>query len=473
MPNTKIVATLGPASDSPEILSRLLETGASVIRLNASHGTQEKHAERIEAIRAAAEALGRHVGILLDLQGPKIRLGTFEEGFCELETGARFEITTEPVLGNCRRAYTTYSRFAYDVKQGDRVLLADGAVELRALSTDGATVIFDVIEGGTIGDNKGINLPGVAVSTDAITDKDLSDLRFGLHHRVDFLALSFVRSAEDVNRLRRYMGAQAAAVPVIAKIEKPEAWENIGEIIATADGVMVARGDLGVEVALERVPFIQKEIIRLARQAGKFVITATQMLESMVNSPVPTRAEVSDVANAIYDGSDAVMLSAETSIGRYPLEAVRYMTRIAAETEASLAAYDRRERIRFQNPSRAEIIARSAYYAAEEKNIDAVVVFTESGSSARQIARLHPEDPVYALTPNAEVARRLAIQFGVTAILADKAASTDDMLALSDRMLQEKGFVRAGDTVVFVAGQPVGHPGTTNLMKIHRVGELE
>jgi pyruvate kinase len=472
MPNTKIVATLGPASESPAVLRRLLQAGVDVFRLNTSHGTQEQRAQSICAVREAAKECGRHTGILLDLRGPKIRLEKFEKGGCRIETGCTFTISVEPLLGNTERASTSYARFAKDVKSGDRVLLADGAVQMTALKSDGISVRCEVISGGEVKDNQGINLPGVQISSPSLTEKDLSDLRFGIEAGIDMVALSFVRTAEDVRQLRQHLEAQAPHIPIIAKIEKPQAWENIEAILDVADGVMVARGDLGVEVALEKVPFIQKAIIRRARRRSKFVITATQMLESMIYNATPTRAEVSDVANAIYDGSDAVMLSAETSVGKHPVEAVNFMSRIAKEAERSLRTRGVQEIQKRPNPTYAEILADAAYHAARDASVSAIVVFTASGSSARLISRYRPPDPIFAITPREEVARHLSIQYGVVPILAPDVASTDEMLKLSDALLLERGALKNGDSVVFVAGQPIGRPGTTNLMKLHRIGEL-
>jgi pyruvate kinase len=469
MANTKIVATLGPASDGPETVRKLIAAGVDVFRLNASHGGHQDHAARIRTIRAAAAESGGHIGILLDLQGPKLRLGKFAMGTCQLQPGANFTITTEACLGNAERAWTSYGRFAQDVKAGDRVLLADGAVELRALKSDGTSVWFEVVSGGPIGDHKGINLPGVQVSTASVSEKDLEDLKFGLENGVDLVALSFVRTADDVRELRKRMPAN---VPIIAKIEKPQAWENIESIIEESNGVMVARGDLGVEMALERVPMIQKAIIRRARRHSKFVITATQMLESMVDHPTPTRAEVSDVANAIYDGTDAVMLSAETSIGKHPVEAVQFMARIAKETERSLRARGFQEPPAAQTSTTAEVVATAAYHAARDSSVAAIVVFTASGSSARLISRFRPFDRIFAITPSENVARQLSIQYGVSALLAPDVGSTDEMLALTDRLLVEQAKLKVGDNVVFVAGQPIGKPGTTNLMKLHTLGSL-
>ncbi len=421
-------------------------------------------------MRAIAAKGDRQIAVLFDLQGPKIRLGRYESEGCLIPTGAEFTITTEPVLGNSELASTTYAKFAQDVKPGDRVLLADGAVELRAISSDGVRVRFHVVSGGTVGSNKGINLPGVNVSAPSLTEKDLSDLEFALGAGVDLVALSFVRSSADVSELRRHIGRHPARV--VAKIEKPAAWDHIEEILDEADGVMVARGDLGVEMALERVPPIQKSIIRRARRRGKFVITATQMLESMIERPTPTRAEVSDVANAIYDGTDAVMLSAETSVGRFPVEAAAYMARIAAEAEASINKRGFQDPPASSDPTHAEIVADAAYHAARAARVNAIVVFTSSGSSARLISRYRPPVPIYAVTPSDIVARQLSIHYGVFPVLAPEVGSTDEMLAQMDRLLIERGHLRVGDIVVFVAGQPIGRPGTTNLMKLHQIGDL-
>jgi pyruvate kinase len=468
VPNTKIVATLGPATDAPGILDQLLAAGVDVFRLNASHGTQEEHAVRIEAVRSAARHAHLHAGLLLDLQGPKIRLGCFENGGCVLESGAVFTITTETILGNCSKASTGYTAFARDVKAGDRILLADGSVELRALSSDDTSVETEVVSGGAVGDHKGINLPGVQLNTPSLTEKDLHDLHFGLNAGIDLVALSFVRSAGDVQHLRDRLANRPVAI--VAKIEKPEGWENIEPILNATDGVMVARGDLGVETALERVPRIQKSIIRRARRKGRFVITATQMLESMIENASPTRAEVSDVANAIYDGTDAVMLSAETSIGKYPVEAVRFMARIAAEAEASIRNKGYQEPPHTAVPSAAEILSDAAYHAARDSGAAAIVVFTSTGSSARLVSRYRPPVSVFAVTPHDTTARQLSINYGVTSILAPDVSNTDEMLAQMDRVLVEGGYLREGQLVVFLAGQPVGRPGTTNLMKLHRVG---
>jgi pyruvate kinase len=473
MANAKIVATLGPATEAPETVRALIRAGAQIIRLNASHGQWQQHAARIRTIREAESATGCPVGILLDLQGPKIRLGRFTEGKCVLRTGAQFTITTAEVSGDETCASTTYAGFAHDVKPGDRVLLNDGCVTLRALSNDGTAVRFDVVSGGPIGDQKGINLPGVRVSAPSMSQKDLEDLRSGLSAGVDYVALSFVRSADDVLALRERMGA--LRVPIIAKIEKPEAVHEIDGILDVANGIMVARGDLGVEMSLEMVPPIQKRLIRQARRRNRFVITATQMLESMIESANPTRAEVSDVANAIYDGSDAVMLSAETSVGKYPVEAVRYMARIAAEAERGLKRRGFAELTRISpdagGPSDSDVLADAAYTAAKAANVQAIVVFTATGYSARLISRYRPPVRIIAMTSSTETVRRLLVNYGVMPILAPEMTTTDGMLEQIDTLLVQRGLLHAGDKVVFVAGVPIGRAGSTNLMKLHSVGE--
>lgn len=468
---TKIVATLGPATDSPEVLKKLFDSGVDVFRLNASHGTQEDIARRVRSVRDLADGTGRHVSILLDLQGPKIRLGTFKDGPYVLEDGATFTITTEPVEGNGQIASTSYSELARDVKPGDPILVADGTVQLRVVATNGIAARCIVEHGGKISDRKGINLPGVAVSTPSISKKDITDAHFGVQLGVDFFALSFVRTARDVLRLRHLLEEVDAKQPIIAKIEKPEAWQNLDSILEECDGVMVARGDLGVEMAPEKVPFIQKTIIEKSRRCGKFVITATQMLESMIENPIPTRAEVSDIANAIYDGTSAVMLSAETSAGKYPVESVKVMARIAVETEKSM-------RSKFpdvwmnQELSIPEIIADAAYHSARCAGVVALAVGTSTGASARLLARNRPPVPIYAFTSSDVTARQLSIVWGVHSLVTEPMDSTDHMLQEMERILVQSGRVKAGDNIVFVAGQPVGLRGSTNMLKLHRITEF-
>jgi pyruvate kinase len=440
-----------------------------VFRLNASHGTQDDHARRIAAVRTLAAEYKAYAAIMLDLQGPKIRLGTFKNGPQVLRDGATFTITTEPVEGTAELASTTYPEFAKDVKAGDRVLLADGSVELRVLQSDGTAATCEVVHGGPISDRKGINLPGVTVSTPSLSKKDVSDAHFGVRQGVDFIALSFVRQGRDILRLRHLLDDAEAKQPIIAKIEKPEAVQNLDSIIDEADGVMVARGDLGVEIALERVPAIQKRIIETARRRGKFAITATQMLESMIENPFPTRAEVSDVANAIYDGTAAVMLSAETSAGKYPIEAVTVMARIACETEGPLRKRGFPELWSGEEKTGPEIIADAAYHVARSANVVALAVGTSTGASARLLARYRPPVPVYAFTSDENVARQLAIIYGVDAIMAPSFENTDQMLAYMESKLVESGRAKSGDSFVFVAGQPVGLRGSTNMVKLHKM----
>jgi pyruvate kinase len=471
MRNTKIVATLGPASDSPDCIRALLAAGVNVFRLNASHGEQADHARRVENIRAVAAEMDIHAAILLDLQGPKIRLGKFRNGGCQLETGSEFSITTTEVLGTPSLASTVYEPFARDVRTGDCVRLADGAVELKVLSTDGVTARCRVVSGGPIKDRQGINLPGVHVSAPSLTLKDESDLEFGVRMAVDFIALSFVRSADDPKYLRTRLRQLNAKTPIISKIEKPEGWENLGAILAESDGVMVARGDLGVEIALEKVPQIQKSIIERARYHGKIVITATQMLESMIENSHPTRAEVSDVANAIYDGSDALMLSGETAIGKFPVRTVETMARIAEQAESTRRFRFYKDIVAEEKSTYPEIIAQGAYHAASVAGVAGIAVFTSSGLSARLVSRLRPPVPIFAFTPSVEAARQLALSFGVTCVLVRPMVSTDEMLAQIDSIVLERGWLKPGDGVVSLAGQPVGLSGTTNMLKLHRVGE--
>ena len=453
------------------MLEKLFAAGVDVFRLNASHGTQDDIARRIQAVRALAAELESSAGILLDLQGPKIRLGVFPNGPHTLLDGQLFTITTHEVDGSQELGSTNYRDFARDVKPGDPVLIADGLVVLRVSSTDGVSVKCIVESGGKISNRKGINLPGVKISTPSLSKKDISDAHFGVEQGVDFFALSFVRSARDILRLRHLLEEVDARQPIIAKIEKPEGWQNLDEILDECDGVMVARGDLGVEMAPEKVPFIQKTIIEKARKCGRFVITATQMLESMIENSMPTRAEVSDIANAIYDGTSAVMLSAETSAGKHPVESVKVMARIAVETETS--AKDRFPDVwKKEEHSIPEIIADAAYHSAKSAGVAALAVGTTSGASARLLARYRPPVPIFAFTSNEHVARQLSVIYGVHAVVCPAMESTDHMLQEMEQMLVESGRARAGDNIVFVAGQPVGLRGSTNMLKLHRIAGI-
>ena len=469
---TKIVATLGPSTDPDPVMRSLFEAGVDVFRLNASHGTQDDHARRIKKVRDLSAEFGGYAGILLDLQGPKIRLGTFKNGPCHLADDSIFTITTVPTEGTSEIAFTNYSEFARDVKQGDPVLLADGTLQLRVLESDGIAARCIVVAGGMISDRKGINLPGVQISTPSLSKKDIADAHFGVDQGVDFFALSFVRQARDVLRLRHLLEEQDAKQPIVAKIEKPEGWQNLDSILEECDGVMVARGDLGVEMALEKVPAIQKTIIEKARACGKFAITATQMLESMIENPLPTRAEVSDVANAIHDGTSAVMLSAETSAGKHPIEAVRVMARIAIETEGSIKRKGYSDNWSSDDRSIPEIIADAAYHCARTAGVVALAVGTSSGSSARLLARYRPPVPIYAFTSNEHVARQMSVIYGVRGIVCPAMSSTDQMLHHMETRLIDGKFAAPGEKIVFVAGQPVGLRGSTNMLKLHSLGSI-
>jgi pyruvate kinase len=470
MRNTKIVATLGPASGSPEMVQALFTAGADVFRINASHGNYEAHRAVIRLVRTLSNGGGRTPGLLLDLQGPKMRLGKFESGEATLADGSRFTITVETMLGNAAIASTTYPALAKDVVPGNRVLLADGNVELRVLETNGIAAVFEVVSGGVIRDNQGINLPGVRVSLPSMTEKDCADLEFGVSQNVDMVALSFVRTGADVDALRQRLKALGSCIPIVAKIEKPEALDNLEEILEASDGVMVARGDLGVELALTRVPGAQKTIIERARFRGKFVITATQMLESMIGKPTPTRAEVSDVANAIFDGTDAVMLSAETASGQHPLEAVRMMAAIAREAESFLGHRAFPEPSLGAKPTHAEIIAEAAYHSGLSASVKAIAVFTASGETVRLIARFRPRVPIFAFCETVASSRELSVIYGAHPVVPVKVNSIEEMMEVCDLKMLGEAWANIGESVILVAGARIGIPGGANLIKLHHVG---
>jgi len=472
MRRTKIVATLGPACDSDARLRQLIEAGLDVARVNFSHGTHAEHATRIARVRAQAEAVGKPVAILQDLQGPKIRTGSLKEKLpVLLQDGASFTITTEPLEGDARRVSTTYQELPRDVDVGDRILLSDGLIELQVTAVHGNDVVSQVVQGGSLREHQGINLPGTAVSTSAITDKDREDLRFGLEQGVDFVAMSFVRRAADVQQLKDLIASAGAKIPVVAKIEKPQALDDLQAILDVADVVMVARGDLGVEMQPERVPIAQKQIIQAAAEHNVMVITATQMLESMIQNPRPTRAEASDVANAIFDGSDAVMLSGETAVGKFPVEAIRMMHRIAVTTESSerykqdLATLDRLRASRDRADS-SLAISHAARTIAETVNVTAIVAFTQSGYTARLVSKDRPPVPIFALTPEPFVARRLALYWGVTPLICPPIDRLDDLTDYMRKILLEHHCVQPGDQVVMTGGHPLAARGATNFIKI-------
>jgi len=471
----KIVCTLGPATASPQRIRELVYAGMDVARLNMSHGSHEDHAEAYRLVREASDASGHGVGIFADLQGPKIRLATFADGPVDLERGQSWVITTRDVPGDAEVGGTTYAGLPGDVQVGDPILIDDGKVRLRVTAVeDGTGVHAEVLVGGRVSNHKGINLPGVAVSVPALSEKDIEDLRFALGLCVDFIALSFVRDAKDVDDVRRIMDEVGVHVPVIAKIEKPQAIDNLDEIIAAFDGFMVARGDLGVECPLEDVPFLQKRIIQKARLNAKPVIVATQMLESMISNPAPTRAEASDVANAVLDGADAVMLSGETSVGDYPITTVETMARIVAATGEHARQADSQSRmaeIDWDPHTRGGVIAKAAAEVAERVGAKYLVAFTQSGDSARRLSRLRGPIPILAFTPEAAVRSQLALSWGVETFKTSPVQHTDEMVHQVDEQLLQIGRVREGDLVVIIAGSPPGIPGSANALRIHRMGD--
>ncbi|HML51032.1 MAG TPA: pyruvate kinase [Propionicimonas sp.] len=467
MRRAKIVCTIGPATDSAEKLLELVGAGMNIARLNMSHGDHVLHAKRVEWIRDAARAAGRPVGILADLQGPKIRLGEFEGGSAELVTGERFIITTEDVMGTAERASTTLPTLTDDVHAGDQILINDGAIELTALEVTPTEVVTEVVVGGTVSDHKGINLPGVPVSVPALSEKDERDLRWALRHGVDMVALSFVRSAADIEPVRRVMESEGRRVPVIAKLEKPQAIENLDPIIDTFDAFMVARGDLGVELPLEDVPAVQKRIIDAARIWAKPVIVATQMLESMINSYRPTRAEVSDVANAILDGADAVMLSGETAVGDHAIDAVSVMSRIISRTEHG--GLDKIRALDWNPHTTAGVISKAAVEVAERVNAKYLAAFTISGDTPHRLARLRSEVPIMAFTPLPKTAAELTLCWGVQSYVTPEYTDTDSMVASVQEALTSTGFLKRGDRVVIVAGNPGRTIYQTNSLRVYEM----
>ncbi len=472
---TKIVCTLGPASSSVGTLVELIESGLGIVRLNFSHGTQEEHTEVLKNVQRAVEQSGTAVSVLQDLQGPKIRIGDLSVPSIELRKGEKLVITTEPIVGGPGRVSTTYEGLAGDVRAGADILLDDGKLRLNVLGVKGKEVTCEVVVGGSLSPHKGINLPGVAVSAPSLTEKDISDLEFGLAHEVDFVALSFVRTADDVRNLRAAIASRRPVglrPRIIAKIEKPQAIANIDEIISATDGVMVARGDLGVELPAEDVPILQKMIVARCNGAGKPVIIATQMLESMVGSPTPTRAEVSDVANAVLDGGDAVMLSGETSVGKYPVETVRIMAKIIRKVESE--RHGRRHltmESRTTVENRHDALGRSACVLADQMRAAAIVTVTNSGHTARVIARYRPDPPIIAVTDSARTLRSLGLVWGVRGLVIENLGDdSDSALARVQERLVATGAVNRGEYIVLLAGQPFFARGSTNFIKVEKIG---
>ena len=464
----KIVCTLGPSTSSPERIRDLVRAGMDVARLNFSHGTHEQHERAYRLVREAADAEGRAVGILADLQGPKIRLGVFADGPEEWATGETVRITTEDVEGIHDRVSTTYAGLADDVRPGESLLVDDGNVALSVTGVEGRDVVCEVLEGGTVSDHKGISLPETAVSTPAMSDKDEADLRFALGLRVDMIALSFVRSPADAELVHKIMDEFDCRLPVIAKLEKPEAVDALEAVVLAFDAVMVARGDLGVELALEDVPLVQKRAVQIARENAKPVIVATQMLESMIHNYRPTRAETSDVANAVLDGSDAVMLSGETSVGAYPIGTVRTMARIVEATEAGPASVPPLQHV---PRTQRGVVTTAARDIGERLNARALVAFTRSGDTVRRLARLHTRLPVLAFTPVPAVRSQLTLSWGIETFLVPWEETTDAMIRRVDASILDIGRFAAGELVVIVSGSPPGTAGKTNLLRIHRLGE--
>jgi pyruvate kinase len=468
---TKIVATLGPASNTRTVLKDMITAGMNVARLNFSHGDYETHAESIKIIRSLSRTMNRHVGILLDLQGPKIRTGKLKDGEpIYLETGKTIRITTQEIKGTVDKISATYKNLTSDTKKGDTILLDDGLLELSVMFKRKDTITCKIINGGWLKENKGINLPGVSVSAPSLTAKDVRDLNFGIKMGVDYFALSFVRSAEDVKQIKEHIQKQGQDTPVIAKIEKPEAVENLQSILNIADGIMVARGDLGVEMKPEEVPTIQKTIIKAAIQANKPVITATQMLETMSVNPIPTRAEASDVANAIYDGTDAVMLSGETASGKYPVETVSMMARIASRTERSAFMRYNLQHDKATDDPVARAVARSAVKILHELDAKGILAFSVSGSTAQLISKNRPEKPVFAFSPSMATCNRLTLVWGISPLYLPNIKDAKQLIEASVRIMINKELIKNNDLIVIVIGLGF-KKGSTNVIKIHRIGQ--
>ena len=469
MRRAKIVCTIGPATSSKEKTRELVEAGMNVARINASHGTHADHEETYRNVRAAAEATGKAVGILVDLQGPKIRLGNFADGSVILRKGDEFTITTEDILGDKDIVSTTFKGLPGDCKPGDDILIDDGNIQIKVKDVVGPRVITEVVGGGPVSIHKGVNLPGVAVSVPALSEKDKIDLEWALNLGVDLIALSFVRSADDIKDVHEVMDRVGRRIPVVAKIEKPQAVENLEGIVNAFDGLMVARGDLGVELPLEQVPTVQKRCIDLARRKSKPVIVATQVLESMITNPRPTRAEASDCANAVLDGADAVMLSGETSVGQYPIECVQVMGDIISYTEI----HGMENIAPFQEPNKTRngVLTRAALDIAEALECRYVVTFTTSGLTARRMSRLRSPIPHLVFTPFDETRNTLALSWGVEAIIVPEIEDTDQMVEQVDRILRERNLVEEDERVVIISGMPPGTVGSTNSIRVHKIGE--
>ena len=469
MRRAKIVCTLGPAVESIEKVEALIEAGMNVARMNLSHGTHKDHKNRLDLVRKVAANKQVPVAVLIDLQGPKIRLGRFAADFYQLEIGDLFTITTEEVVGTKERASTTYKDLPKDCKAGDLILIDDGKVIVEVQSVKGSEVLTKCVESGQISNSKGLNLPGVAVSVPAMSDKDIEDLKWGIAEGADFVALSFVRSSKDIEKVHQIMDEVGVRLPVIAKIEKPQAVENLDAIIEAFDGIMVARGDLGVEMPIEEIPLIQKRCITAARENAKPVIVATQMLDSMMTNSRPTRAEATDCANAILDGADALMLSGETSTGNYPIEAVKTMARIIEKTESD--ALHLIPALMHDPKTKGGAITKAATEVGRVIGAKILATFTKSGDSARRMSRLRSNIPVVALTPDEATYRQLSLSWGVEPLIMPLVETTDQMVKQVDSVLLQKNRVNKGELIMIVAGSPPGIPGSTNAMRVHQIGD--
>ncbi|MDI3257626.1 MAG: pyruvate kinase [Kyrpidia sp.] len=471
MRRTKIVCTIGPASESTDTLEALIRAGMDVARLNFSHGSHEEHARRIARIREASARVGKRVALMLDIKGPKIRTGPIRGGQVDLVDGAQVILTAEPVEGTAERVSISYPGLPEDVSPGSVIRIDDGLIGLEVTAVRGKDIVCRVTNGGILRDRKGINAPGVKLRLPGVTEKDIGDIRFGIAQEIDMIAASFVRKAADVLEIRRLLEEAGATLDIIAKIETQEALDALEEIVEVADGLMVARGDLGVEIPAEEVPLWQKRMIELCNRVGKPVITATQMLDSMQRNPRPTRAEASDVANAIFDGTDAIMLSGETAAGKYPVESVRTMARIAERAEEALWAF-RPTQARKPQGTVTDAISHAVASLANDLKAAAVITSTQSGQTARRVSKYRPRCPIVAVTPREEVARRLSLCWGVHPTVGSMTESTDEMLEVAIDAALETGIVKHGDLVVITAGVPVGRPGTTNLLKVHTIGDV-
>lgn len=474
MRKTKIVCTIGPASEKTETLEKLMMSGMNIVRLNFSHGTHEEHKTRIDNIKRTRDKLGKPIPIMLDTKGPEVRLGTFKKGSEEIFPGQKFILTTKEIEGDNTIVEISYKSLPEEVKIGTRILIADGLIELTVIDKNNTDVICQAVNGGIISDRKNVNVPGATSKLPAITQKDISDINFGIDNDIDFIAASFIRKASDVLEIRKLLEQRKAYhIQIIAKIENQEGVDNCDEILKVADGLMVARGDLGVEIPTEDMPIVQKLLISKANALGKPVITATQMLDSMIRNPRPTRAEVTDIANAIFDGTDAVMLSGETAAGKYPIEAVSTMASIAERTEKAL---DYKEKMRKADGEDTVTVTNAISYAsctaAADLGASAIITPTQSGSTARMVSKYRPKAPIIAATPNSDIARQLNLSFGVYPVIVKPTDSTDDMILHSVDRALAAGLIGSGDLVVITAGIPVGVAGTTNLIKVHVVGDI-